>query len=252
VINDGNDASPCPAEFPSEVHADQHTDLDEGSPSCTCECGDVVGASCGSATLREEGNFCAVFIPDPDTWPLSPGSCTFVSAPAGDYSVNAPSLQTGGASSSPQASESIPTPTFARDIRSCGTAAGDACDDGTCLPETPAEHSLCIFTTGETACPAGPWSTSVVTWSDVEDDRDCSSCTCGSPSGTCGGSVVLTNTGCGGGSVFIDEIPAGGCGDVSAFSHATWTPEVDASCAPSGGALQGDVTPTGAITYCCL
>lgn len=251
VMYDGEAAAPpCPGTYPQAVHTGLHAGLDSGDASCSCECGDVVGASCGAATLREEGNLCVQFIMDPETFVLQPNQCSFINAPADTYSVTPPALNTAGASCSPDADESIPTPTWDRNVRSCETAPGDACDGGTCFPAIPEDHAMCIFVEGDAACPGGTWANRVVSHADFTDDRDCSACTCGSPSGTCGGSVVLMNQGCG--VIFVDEIVVNGCATVGAASHAEWYPEVDASCSPSGGALVGDAAPTDAITYCCM
>lgn len=251
VVHDGEAAPPaCPGTYPQAVHTDQHVGLDSGGASCSCECGNVVGASCGAATMREEGNMCVQFIIDANTFVLQPNQCDFVSAPADTYSVTPPALATNGASCSPNADENIPAPTWDRNVRSCQTAPGDACDGGTCFPPVPEDHAMCIYVAGEAACPGGMWSNQVVTHSDYSDDRDCSACTCGTPSGTCGGSVTLMNQGCG--IIFVDEIVANGCATVGAASHAEWSPVVNAACNPSGGALVGDAEPTGAITYCCL
>lgn len=253
VVYDGADAAPpCPGEYPQVVHADQRAGLDEGAAVCDCDCDGVVGASCGAATLREEGNLCLAFVMDPDTYVLQPGACTLVNAPANDYSLTPPALQTAGASCAPQATEAIDEPTWDRHVRSCGTAAGDACDGGTCFPGVPAEHSMCIWVEGEAACPAGPWSQTLVSYADAIDGRDCTACTCGAPTGSCGGDAYLTNNGCAGNAVLVDIMPANGCGDVGSATHGMWVPEVDASCAPSGGTLTGEVAVGGAVTYCCL
>lgn len=253
VVYDGADAAPpCPGEYPQVVHADQRAGLEEGAAVCECECGGVVGASCGAATLREEGNLCLAFVMNPDTYVLQPGACTAINAPANDYSLTPPALQTAGSSCAPQATEAIDAPSWDRHVRSCGTAAGDACDGGTCFPGVPADHSMCIWVEGEAACPAGPWTQVLVTYAEAIDGRDCTACTCGAPTGSCGGDAYLTNNGCAGNAVLVDVMPAGGCGDVGSATHGMWVPEVDASCAPSGGALSGEIAVEGAVTYCCL
>jgi len=250
VINDGADPVPCPGEFPQTVHDNRFTGLQEGAATCNCACGDVSGASCGAATLREEGNLCIQFIQNPDTYVLNPGACVFANASADDYSLSVPTLNSAGASCAPQATEQIEDPSWDRELRACGTAAGDACEGGNCFPAIPEDYRMCIWFEGEVGCPGGPWSETVVTYADATDDRDCTQCTCDTPQGTCGGSAILTNQGCG--VVFVDEMPVGGCGNVQGFTHAQYTAEIDASCAPSGGDLTGDVTPSGAITYCCI
>lgn len=248
VINEGDDADPCPAGFPQLVHGDQHAELSPGNASCDCECGNVVGASCGSVTIQQTNQACTINQGGSDVLP--PNTCTFISNGAGTYAISQPSLQVLGASCQPQANESIPDPSWGRDVRSCSAAVGDACDGGNCLPSTPDEHLMCIWSVGEAACPDGPWTQQVITYGDVDDDRDCTACSCGAPSGTCGGNIELNNQDCG--AFFIADATPGTCGLQPAASHATYVPQVNASCTPSGGALVGGVEPTDAITYCCL
>lgn len=255
VVREGAGAPPsCPGEFPSVVHDELHTGLSGPAASCDCDCGDVVGASCGAATLQEEGNMCIVFLPDPEEFVLDPGACVFVNNGPGEMSVTPPPLTTAGASCAPQPSESIPPATWSGSVRSCAVAPGDACDGGTCAPTPAGEFDrVCIWIDGDASCPAGPYSESFQAFGDYDDDRDCSACTCGSPTGECDGEVVLTDVSCGGGGFFVDAIAAGACWDVgSGYSHAQWFPEVDAACAPAGGNAQGGVEPTAAVTFCCV
>lgn len=255
VVHEGAGAPPsCPGEFPALVHDELHTGLQPGAASCDCDCGDVVGASCGAATLQEAGNLCIAVVLDPEEFVLAPLACVFVNQSPGEMNVIPPALSTAGASCTPQASESIPTPTWNGSVRSCGVPEGDACDGGTCAPTPGGEFDrTCIWIAGDASCPAGPYSESFQAYGDYADDRDCTACTCGSPTGVCDGEVVLTDVSCGGGALYVDSIAAGACWDVgNGYSHAQWFPEVDASCAPGGGNLQGDVEPTETVTYCCL
>lgn len=248
VINEGDDADPCPADFPQLVHGDQHAELSPGNASCGCSCGDAVGVSCGAVTLQQSNAMCTASQGLADV--LQPNVCTFVSNAAGTYSISTANLQVGGASCDPAATESITPPSWGRDVRSCSAAVEQGCDDGGCLPSTPDDHRMCIWAAGEAACPPGPWSQQVITYGDVDDDRDCTACSCGTPSGTCGGYVELNNQGCG--VIYVSDASPGTCGVQLAASHATYYPEADASCTPSGGALVGGVAPTDAITYCCM
>jgi hypothetical protein len=255
VVREGAGAPPaCPGEFPALVHDELHTGLQAGAASCDCECGDVVGATCGAATLQQAGNMCIVFLPDPQEWVLNPSSCAFVNIGPDEYSVIAPPLGTGGASCSPQTTENIPTPTWSDSVRSCAVPAGDACDGGTCAPSPTGEFdALCIWIEGDAACPAGAYSEVRHAYGDYSDDRDCTACSCGTPTGECAGEVVFTDVSCGGDAFYVDSIGADACSTLGdGATHAQWFPEVDADCTPGGGNLQGDVEPTEAVTYCCL
>jgi hypothetical protein len=248
VINEGDDAEPCPAGFGMLVHGDQHAELSPGSASCDCECGDAVGTSCSAVTMQQTNAACTINQGGSDVLP--PNTCTFVSNGVGTYAISTPSLQVLGASCQPEASEAIANPSWGRDVRSCSAAVGEDCDGGNCLPSTPDDHLMCIWVAGEAACPEGPWTQQVITYGDVDDDRDCTECTCGAPTGTCSGNIELNNQGCG--VIYIGDATPGTCGIQPAASHATYVPQANASCTPSGGSLVGGVEPTDAITYCCM
>ncbi len=251
VVHD-DAAPPCPDAFPQAVHEARFAGLQPGDASCSCTCGDVVGASCGNATLREEGNLCVLPVANPDQWVLSPGACTFIDMSADDYGLYPTPLQTAGASCSPQADVDIPTPQWDREVRSCAAPVGDACKGGTCSPAVPRGYSMCIYAEGDAACPEGAFSERLVTHTGYDDDRGCSACSCGAPVGTCGGTAVLTNVSCGANGFYVGDVAAGSCGPRPAATHAQWLPEVDAACTPSGGALVGAAAPTDdAVTYCC-
>jgi hypothetical protein len=250
VLYAGDDPPDCPDEFPEVVHAAQHTGLVNGAATCDCECGDAGGAVCGSATLREEGNNCLMAVVGAETHALAPNACTAIFIDGGEWSLTPGALDVSSASCTPQASESIATPTWGNDLRSCEAAPVAGCDDGACIPETPAEHTLCIWQDGAAACPAGPWTDVTTTYASFTDGRECSACTCGAPTGSCGGYAELANNDCG--VIWNGDLSAGSCGDFPDTSHATYVPDLEASCAPSGGALQGSVTTSGTVTYCCM
>jgi hypothetical protein len=144
----------------------------------------------------------------------------------------------------------------------------------TCLPSTlgsgcessqfcspPAEEGLiCITRPGvhDDECPVDYGGLAWVMYRDVDDDRSCSPCTCGAPSGDCSGAEISV------------EDPSGGCpgnGTVLANGVCTALPihsslgtfslesslpgGLQANCSPSGGTLTGTVQPTSPLTVCC-
>lgn len=255
VVHEGADAPPpCPGDFPALVHDELYTGLDAGDATCDCDCGDVVGASCGAATLEQAGNLCNGNVFDPNQWSLAPLACVAVNATAGNYFAIEPALHTAGASCSPMTTEQIPPPTWSASIRSCAMPASDTCEDGTCAPTLATEFdAVCIWIDGEASCPQGPYAAPRTAHADFVDDRDCSACSCADPQGVCAGEIVFTDGMCGGGAILVDAIPADSCGSLGdSAGYARWVPEIDADCAPSGGALQGGVEPTGTVTFCCL
>jgi hypothetical protein len=140
VLHEGaGDPPNCPGEFPSLVHDELHAGLQPGVATCDCECGDVVGASCGAATLAEANNMCNGPAIGGQEWLLNPLTCHPVSLDEDEYLVDPPALTTAGASCSPQATEVIPTPTWSASVRSCAVPDGEACDGGTCGATPPAD-----------------------------------------------------------------------------------------------------------------
>lgn len=244
-------APPCPAAFPSVALTGG---LDPVAPpaSCECSCGDATGFDC-SVTVTEAGNACGAIVFDPDQWVLDSGECQLVSTADNAFSAGAPTLDVSGASCEPSASESIARASWGSQAQACTAASAGACADGTCIGQLGESYGqMCIYAGGDVECPAGDFTEREVIYAGFTDTRDCSACTCGTPSGTCGGSVSYIG-GCTGLTVFYGSHAAPGCGEALADPSALrYTAAANVECAPGGGAPVGDVTPTGATTMCCL
>jgi hypothetical protein len=110
--------------------------------------------------------------------------------------------------------------------------------------------SLCIFMEGANECPAGDFATPYLRYTGVEDDRDCSTCTCGMGEGTCTGELdVFASDDCTG--VPVSSIANNACAASSGASVAVdFTGEsncpVETPTVP-----EGSVRPIGVVTYCC-
>jgi hypothetical protein len=109
---------------------------------------------------------------------------------------------------------------------------------------------------GDVPCPDAFYSNKHVFYDDFTDTRDCSACSCGGATSTCGGKVSFqhSNNGpCAQSNVFSDgSNNAGTCGGyVSGFDSGTYNPSPSGTCPPSGGDLTGAVTTSGASTVCC-
>jgi hypothetical protein len=154
-----------------------------------------------------------------------------------------------------------PMPTFQEKAFACyGVKNGGGCiGTHVCKPKfkPPFKPHVCIEAAGDVACPAGNFSNKYVYYSDYDDTRDCSKCTCGSPSG---GSCEITL------SLFSDQactsmvstFKAGNCGALTGNpAVASWTGQV--TKAPSGSTCvagapstpMGGVTPKIPTTFCC-
>jgi hypothetical protein len=138
-----------------------------------------------------------------------------------------------------------------------------------CLPPDPAPpgFALCIFQNGENPCPTAPdniFTEQHVFYTGVQDDRQCSACICGAPTGsactavlsiykgndlTCGGSPVTPGiTISSAGPTCLDiQLPGQALGSKSA-GPTTYLPGI---CPAIGGDGSGNAIPTHPATLCC-
>ena len=234
--------------------------LDGGTPTCACMCGAATGTSCGSATLQGFNNNLCITAGGP-TWTLPPSTCTsFALSGSSHYELFAPDV-TGGTCASTE-TKTIPVPTWATEFQACTgsaafTSAGCAANQ-VCAPRPPAnfDSQICIYAPGNVACPSGSaYSNRTVWYNNYTDTRTCSgNCSCGAPSGSCGGGVTFTQ-----GTGTCGDINDGTIGVASCHAppiqnptYATYEPSPMAACTPSNDALMGALTPTQPTTFCCL
>jgi hypothetical protein len=253
----GDDDVTCPAGY-SNPMTRAYTGLDEGSASCTCQCGDPQGVTCGNATLRGYGNSSCVTDGGFGLPPASVASCQQSIPDSNYYRFTAPSVS--GGSCAPINKENITTASWSTRTSACQLTDGlDACGaDTSCAPRPPAEFesALCIVRSGDHSCPAGAFSKRFVRHTGLSDTRTCKGCTCGAPSGSCGGTMRIKHNAsgtCSGGSTDAVLSP-GTCGYAPNGEQASYTPNPSsASCSTtSSSSLTGSVTPTGSTTYCCM
>jgi hypothetical protein len=138
-----------------------------------------------------------------------------------------------------------------------------------CLPDGPVQpgFKLCIFLAGENACPDDTpdsvFTEQHIFYQGVEDNRQCSACDCGSPTGsactatisiykgndlTCNGSTVTQTTISSVGPVCLDiALPGQSLGSKSIDSKVY----LPSTCAPIGGDESGSAIKTQPATLCC-
>jgi hypothetical protein len=145
---------------------------------------------------------------------------------------------------------------FTGRTQGCGpTAVPESCDDGSLcmpIPAEPFEAPLCVWKTGADSCPA-EYPEQQIVYDDFTDDRGCSACGCGAPTGmTCDDSSFYLWTG-----LTPHELPANGnCQyigagpDVTSVSYASGSVS-GGECAPSGGDPSGTAEPVEPTTICC-
>lgn len=146
------------------------------------------------------------------------------------------------------------------------TASGCASGSSCLSPDAGSyEAGVCIRHDQDVACPSG-WTKKAVSYASANDSRACSACGCGAPANVkcTGGSYEFYDTdgctGCPAGSTCSSPVlVAGTCVDLA--NHADYhqfsmvidkspTPS-GGTCAATGGTPTGQLTPSGAETWCC-
>ena len=232
--------------------------LDAGVAQCTCACGAVSGASCGSPVV--------------DLWSDSncTTSCSTTLQPIGttctrpNFGFNCGggvrfTLEGGapsGGSCAPDAGTTLPAPAWQISALLCGlppTVTPAECGGGgLCVPSPDPSGVLCISQTGASACPSGAYTVAHTYYKSSSDGRSCTPCTCGSPVGVACSATVTAfgNTTCTGGPT-RETAPMGCSGDHIASAIAAASTPSGGSCAPVGGQPAGSVTPAMGRTVCC-
>jgi hypothetical protein len=113
---------------------------------------------------------------------------------------------------------------------------------------------LCIYHDGDADCPSSGYTDKFVLYSDVDDSRGCSGCTCGGATGgTCNQTVDLySNTNCSG--TPSGSLPqSASCLDVFNVQRVQYVPTVTnpGSCAPQRSPT-GECAPSEPTTICCV
>jgi hypothetical protein len=137
-----------------------------------------------------------------------------------------------------------------------------------CIPDDllPPSFALCIFHEGEEDCPTDPenvFTERHVFYREVQDERQCSACSCGAPTGsactatisiykgndlTCSGPALVPIPVSSQGATCLDiQLPGQALGSKSA-GPTTYLP---GTCPAMGGDASGSAIPTKPATLCC-
>jgi hypothetical protein len=246
----GEEAPDCGGDYASRGLAFLQGYGDPGPAQCDCSCR-VNYASLCSSLMYEYGNSCGSFVMSHQ---LAGPDCHQVGTDGGAYFYM---YQQGTPTCQSQRTVELPEPGWDAMISSCGGAEqGAACDGGgVCTPNAPEGYDagLCIYQQGDHECPAGDFSTKVTLHSGVEDTRNCSTCTCGTGTASCTGTLdvfasndcsgdpitsVTQNTGCDDTAVGVESVQI-------AFTEESSCP-VEVMPEPTG-----EIAATGVFTYCC-
>ena len=255
----------CDGAYPS-IAFDAQIEPVVPASTCTCACGPVNGAGCfGSSVLEYHDLSSTCADTTPSVWSINQ-TCNGLGGAiyGGHYWRFDPSgLMVAGGSCQVEAVEEIPPVEPQGRLIVCGGAsdAGGCGDDRLCLPRplSPFAGELCLWKSGDVLCPStSAFDQRSLRYTAWADTRDCVSCTCGAPSGSCAGSSItlLDTAGCPSNAGSVGELPGSGDCVLSASTPMTvsarFNAVVEASCAPSTGGLNGTVTDTAPATFCCL
>jgi hypothetical protein len=181
--------------------------------------------------------------------------------PSGPYAFVdiGPSAWSTTSQCTPQLAANIPDTGW--DNAYLGCELPTSCETGgKCTPALAAGEELCVYVNDNVACPAG-FPNRIDTWDGANDNRSCSACTCGAPTGTCTGGILFRDADCMPFRDALVTLSLNTCnsateaealfGTTSFGAQAAFSPSGGA-CAPSNSIPQGTVTMTGGRTVCCL
>lgn len=261
LVTGAGDAAPpgCPAMAPvTAFTARSGLDAPDATCGCTCTPPSAGQMSCGSAQVTSHTQMGCITV-GINRGSVANGGCMQLSSlpDTGYWSVSMPSFSTSASGCTPAPEVTVPAPSWNASHRGCGFGTPTSCgSEQVCVPPRADGERLCVWVEGDSACPAA-FPARVETAEDVTDTRTCSECTCGSITGSCGGSVSLAS-GCGGGGshVLYARLNVSSCAAAvagtppSAYASGSYTPT--ASCPPSTPAPTGSTSLTTPRTVCCV
>ncbi|MBL4688216.1 MAG: hypothetical protein JKY37_26755 [Nannocystaceae bacterium] len=272
---DGEEPPECAGGYDITTAGMLSNDLSAPDAVCTCECGDASGGSCeGEVSINRNavvfGTTCIPgFLSPLEHGTIEPGSfLTLLQSgtppiPGPDQigllvgDNQTPPTYSGG-SCSPDDAEVVSPASFASHVALCaGTPLSGVCEEDTlCMPtaEAPQDTAVCLWQEGEVSCPAGwGYDERTVVYGGMTDDRACSDCSCGSPSGNCTDGFVSFSgpnyNGFAASPSWCDPLPSGAIVSVAEWNGVEPTNNV--GCNASGGNPQGEAVGVDPITVCC-
>jgi hypothetical protein len=228
---------------------------------CSCSCTTPSGSTCGSVSVQFGTGNCGSSC---GSTSIPQGACASVQTLASGCGAGAGftisgSTATGG-SCQPDASVTLPPPTWAMQASACAPASESplGCAAGQqCVPAAPApfEPHFCVMKAGTNTC-VSPFTVTHTYYGGFDDTRGCTPCTCGAPSGvdcnTKGHVTTWGNPNCTA-NMGADLTPLPRTCQATASEHSmrfTTSPE-GGSCPPGGGQPTGTVAASTLTTICC-
>jgi hypothetical protein len=244
----------CPPEHPTTAYQGTAGLLPQPAMCSACACA-APPVSCTPAALVFTGD-AACATPQGTAVQPAPGQCGPVHPPAGTQGFTA-ALPTpaAGACGPSGGAKMIPPPAWGRAGLAClGGGLGGGCPPGSfcaSTPPAPFVPALCIYRSGDLACPPG-FADKHLFVDSVVDTRGCSACACGAPVVDCAATTtVFADGACGGASLPV--VDDGSCtpasGSVGSMKVAV---VATGSCTPAGGQPTGTIAEgTQKTTACC-
>lgn len=257
AMYEGNAPPACVGDFAGTALSAK-SDFEVGQDHCACACDPPTGEACGSAGIcpNSASGACLLCLAGAG-YSVAPGACTSATNLNNRrlYFTNTPAYTATGCQ--PRASNTtIDQSGFRNEVVACDMAdPGGTCNGGAvCTPKLGTSfQAACVIQSGDVACPAGPYSVKVTTYSGFNDNRSCTACTCGSASGTCNSEVVLVDS-CNPIPFLHKRVSPGECSTALTVSSGYLRHNTDpqGSCPASAPGTTGEAKPTGAATLCCL
>ncbi|MDC0749180.1 hypothetical protein [Polyangium mundeleinium] len=238
-----------------------------GAAACSaCTCGDLQGAACSMPGLQCHPNSNSCFGGGESWTSAFQNGATCVKPTdllgfAGLLScrLNGSAMVTTPGICPPSASDFQNKEPFAGRILACAakTSNGGCGAGAACAPKPAMDtESLCIRQEGDHACPDG--FSQVVSYKSATDTRACSACSCAPPTTCTGGQYRFFDYDmCTEGGDNPIAVDSNTCRNVGAsLDSNTWSiQQVLATpsgvCTATGGQPIGELSPEGAVTFCC-
>jgi hypothetical protein len=243
--------------------------LSASPASCpSCSCGAPQGVACQIGTASFYSN--AMCVGGGGQLSIPEGVCqAFVTSTIDPAGVMWNAAPPGGGACFPitTGTVSVPSVVWAERARSCGglTDIGDGCGGGLCVPrpQIPFAEPVCVYRAGDQSCPAA-YPDKALYFQSADDTRSCTSCGCGTPTGTsCGGTLQLyTDNNCN-----VDEVTLSTVGQCAALPPDPTPPPPPyfslrsmkytggsnngGSCASQASNRTGTVNAISPVTFCC-
>lgn len=251
---------PCGAGFASTPAFDGNANLTAAAaPTCSaCGCGAPTGESCNGPVMSF---YLDSSCDGPSLQQTVTSQCSTTLPPGAMSATVAAPLATGGTCAATGGTATTPPVVWGQLARACSVASapGSAdCSAGqVCVPtpSAPFSTNICVMQAGvATACPVGYATGPQVFYSGVDDERACTPCECGAPTGGQCTIVSPAITNClSGPSLDAPNACTAFTGGEPVKLANTPVLSNPGTCAvASGGVSTGTATPTGATSFCCV